>query len=972
MECSFKPYEGTDSYIFVSYSHSDSESVSKILNALSQNGYRIWYDDGIEWGAEWPESIAVHLSRCTVCVAFHSKSSLKSVNCRQEIYYALKNKRTLVSIFLDDVVLPSGLDMQLSLFQSVKYKLFKNLDEFITALGSMDIFLTCIERKQAYTNAEADSVDSDSDYNIDAELRQKFKELFGTNKSGDNQKNESALIRKANDIKSRNFMKSFDSFNQGCDDYNDSDNSVSAPLLISKRSSFFKDQNRKTLKGKHFSIIDGPGQKTVVFEVYIGYSHEKLARFYDLEMVDMTETVLDGGATRRTYYIDDPQKDGNRLILFTFQANEVMINNGILIGDEVRITKKPMPFSYNSPFFTNYRQLLSGSAYDMSSLSEKASYKLSGKFEGRWFPAEIDYPQVILIDPDTAMPVTREVYEDEITGELKARVFLNPYKSYFAFNMRSIKSDDVYEPLNDLEIGIYYTYGCAGFPKDVDKGLEYLEKSDSPDALFEIAKIFLEMDEYNDVEIGMEYLKMAVEKGHAGAQNYLGVCYENGNGVKKDLIKAVYYYRMAADQGDENALSNLGDCYKNGVGVERNPIDAVRWYRLAAEKENYAAQFTLGVCYELGEGTIQSFDEAMKLYSEVAEYETEYFIDAVESGPPGAQTYLGSCYEIGKFVKQDMAEAVKWYKLAAEQGYAAAQNHLGLCYDNGDGVEVDKAKAVIWYRKAAEQGYVAAQNNLGLCYDNGDGVEVDKEEAVKWYRKAAEQGNADAQNYLGLCYDNGDGVEVDKVEAVRWYRKAAEQGNADAQYNLGMCYEYGEGVEQNAIEAVRWYRKAADQDYSVSQNKLGNCYIDGYGVETDNNEAFRLIYKAAVQGYGVAQNNLGWCYEHGIGVVENEVEAVRWYQRAANNGNIAALNHLGDCYKCGYGVEMNKAEATKWYRMAAEQGNRKAQKNLGDCFYNGDGVTEDKAEALKWYRMSAEQGYQEAKDAISNGPFPQE
>ena len=108
----------------------------------------------------------------------------------------------------------------------------------------------------------------------------------------------------------------------------------------------------------------------------------------------------------------------------------------------------------------------------------------------------------------------------------------------------------------------------------------------------------------------------------------------------------------------------------------------------------------------------------------------------------------------------DAAEAVRWYRLAAEQGYAAAQSNLGVMYDNGE--------AVRWYRLAAEQGYAAAQFNLGVMYANGEGVPEDDAEAVRWYRLAAEQGDATAQSNLGLMYATGEGVPKDAAEAVRW------------------------------------------------------------------------------------------------------------------------------------------------------------------------------------------------------------
>ena len=81
----------------------------------------------------------------------------------------------------------------------------------------------------------------------------------------------------------------------------------------------------------------------------------------------------------------------------------------------------------------------------------------------------------------------------------------------------------------------------------------------------------------------------------------------------------------------------------------------------------------------------------------------------------------------------------------------AAQYNLGIMYCNGQGVLQDYKEAVKWYRLAAEQGYAAAQYNLGLMYRNGDGVPQDYQEAVKWYRLAAEQGDAKLNTILVTC-----------------------------------------------------------------------------------------------------------------------------------------------------------------------------------------------------------------------------
>ena len=76
-------------YIFISYAHRDSERVFQVLEELDKKGYRIWYDDGIAPGSEWPEYIAEHLNRCSVFMAFVSPESIDSSNCRREVTYAL-------------------------------------------------------------------------------------------------------------------------------------------------------------------------------------------------------------------------------------------------------------------------------------------------------------------------------------------------------------------------------------------------------------------------------------------------------------------------------------------------------------------------------------------------------------------------------------------------------------------------------------------------------------------------------------------------------------------------------------------------------------------------------------------------------------------------------------------------------------------------------------------------------------------
>ena len=77
--------------------------------------------------------------------------------------------------------------------------------------------------------------------------------------------------------------------------------------------------------------------------------------------------------------------------------------------------------------------------------------------------------------------------------------------------------------------------------------------------------------------------------------------------------------RQAAEEGDAQAQCYLGVCYQNGQGVEQNHQEAVKWFRRAAEQDDPVAQCYLGVCYWMGQGVPQEFGEAAKWLREAAE-----------------------------------------------------------------------------------------------------------------------------------------------------------------------------------------------------------------------------------------------------------------------------------------------------------------------------------------------------------------
>lgn len=58
METLFPAYKGEDPYVFVSYFHEDSAVVFTEIRWLKDQGFNIWYDEGISPGASWRQELA--------------------------------------------------------------------------------------------------------------------------------------------------------------------------------------------------------------------------------------------------------------------------------------------------------------------------------------------------------------------------------------------------------------------------------------------------------------------------------------------------------------------------------------------------------------------------------------------------------------------------------------------------------------------------------------------------------------------------------------------------------------------------------------------------------------------------------------------------------------------------------------------------------------------------------------------------
>lgn len=171
------------------------------------------------------------------------------------------------------------------------------------------------------------------------------------------------------------------------------------------------------------------------------------------------------------------------------------------------------------------------------------------------------------------------------------------------------------------------------------------------------------LDAYHagDFKAAYNFSAPLAHQGNTDAKNLLGMMYELGKGVPKNLGKSVAYYRQAAEQGNRYAQYNLAVSFDAGTGVPQNYREAVKWFRQAAKQGVSSAQYDLAVMLEQGRGT-----------------------------------------------KVDYPRAANWYKKAAEQGHMQAQNNLAWLYETGKGVKQNLISAYAWFDAAAAQGFEVA------------------------------------------------------------------------------------------------------------------------------------------------------------------------------------------------------------------------------------------------------------------------
>ena len=181
---------------------------------------------------------------------------------------------------------------------------------------------------------------------------------------------------------------------------------------------------------------------------------------------------------------------------------------------------------------------------------------------------------------------------------------------------------------------VYLTLSAVAVGQDYDKG-------------YDAAKI-------GDYETALKEWRPLAEKKNALAQYQIGLLYQHGKGVFKNLVKAATLYQLAAEQNLASAQSSLGNFYLSGRGVKQDFKKALYWSKRAAFQGEVTAQTRLAFVLRYGKGTKRNIPESLIWYKKAA-----------EQGYVPAQDSLATIYANGKIVGRSYLLAFKWLNISS-------------------------------------------------------------------------------------------------------------------------------------------------------------------------------------------------------------------------------------------------------------------------------------------------------------------
>ena len=303
-------------------------------------------------------------------------------------------------------------------------------------------------------------------------------------------------------------------------------------------------------------------------------------------------------------------------------------------------------------------------------------------------------------------------------------------------------------------------------------------------------------------EYTLDECRQKAAEGNAEAQWQLGQRYENGDGVKKNSMKAVSCYKKAAEQRHQKACSKLADLYEQGSFVKKDPVLAAK-YRAWSQGDN-------------GElAAVQARKSVEKSQEDEIETALDYILGR-NGKPKDPKTGIRILYQSAK--DKPIAQRVfvdRWSK-------GDLDGALEVLSDD------EWEKILPWYKNAWEGGnkraglvlgndaYARRQYSSALAYWQGSGLAKCWYLVGRFYATWSEEGKG-----------GGPSNMRDETKARKAYERCLRIDKTwdDAKFDLGCLYLFAKNSEnENLLEAKKIF------SYFLKRDSNNQWYNYDYGL----------------------------------------------------------------------------------------------------------------------------------------------
>lgn len=305
--------------VFISYSSKDTEAANAVRMVLQQNGIDCWMaPESIPMGGDYSNAIPNAVEECDLFLLILSKNSQESNWVPKELDLAITYNKQIIPFQIEKGNLTKPFNFRLTNVQRIEA--FHNLE---TAYSQLVCQIKNIVNIQPISCENVDLVmptASETLMNVDDQLIAKFDEIFGDEKKSDDMSPLQKKIQEAQEKRFWNDMEKRMELVEEADEPNDSEFDYTQSLIPipSEFRDFLLDSVGVT--GKHFTLPNLNGYKTIAFEVLKCVDYKSMTYFFNCEPLDYYTDIEqeNDGVSQTIYFVDEPKDAGCQLLFLHF------------------------------------------------------------------------------------------------------------------------------------------------------------------------------------------------------------------------------------------------------------------------------------------------------------------------------------------------------------------------------------------------------------------------------------------------------------------------------------------------------------------------------------------------------------------------------------------------------------------------------------------------------------------------------